>query len=540
MKHFSKPSVESIIFYGFLIVALIPIWSQRFFVTGDGPCHVYNSRVLLDFFLDKHYNFYSPFYTLNRNFDPNWLGHLWLAFFQQSGFAPEMSEKLFLTGYILLFAFGLRFILSQINKESIFLSSIGLLFAWHHLLQQGFYNYSISVALFFWVCGFWLKYRNNMDINKSLVFSILWLVIYSAHPLGVAFSAIFIASSIIIAGVEVSFKENFMSGFTKFFNYAKYAVLSMLPMLGLFSEYLYRKPASHGENGETFEKVLADISRLRALITLNSTERDIAKFVGILIVLIAIGAVALRIFRKKWIFEDFILMFAVAAIWQYFRQAGEHSIELLMPLRIQIFPWLALLFWAATASYPKWIKFSILTSGAIITLAFLYIRLPIHQKASELATEYIDCVPYIKDESVILVLNYDFGGKDFTGKEIANRTWLNIHATDYIGAYRTAIMSDNYEALRPYFPMNWRWQRNMFEQTNKDGINFENQPPRADILNFNRRTGGYNIDYVLIANYDDKFKDHDYTKEIQSQLSDHYTLVYTSPKGKALLYALKK
>jgi hypothetical protein len=210
-----------------------------------------------------------------------------------------------------------------------------------------------------------------------------------------------------------------------------------------------------------------------------------------------------------------------------------------MPLRIQLFPWLALLLWAATAKFPNWSKGIVISLAIIAMTIFLYLRIPTHIKASNLVTEYVDCVPYIRDESVLLVLNYDFSGRDPQGREIANRTWLNIHATDYIGAYRTAIMSDNYEALRSYFPINWHWQRNMFGQTEKDGINFDHRPPRAEILSFNQRTGGSNIDYVLVANYDDQYRDHPYTKEIQAQLEEGYRLIYTSPMGKARLYQRK-
>ena len=92
MKALSHPALERWIFYLLLLAAVAPVWSGRFFVTGDGPCHVYNARILLDYFLGRHFGFYDPFYSLNTNFEPNWFGHLWLAFFQ-AFFAPETAEK---------------------------------------------------------------------------------------------------------------------------------------------------------------------------------------------------------------------------------------------------------------------------------------------------------------------------------------------------------------------------------------------------------------------------------------------------------------
>jgi hypothetical protein len=521
-----------------LLASVAPVWSARFFVTGDGPCHVYNAHVLLDYAFGRHRDFYDPFYFITANFDPNWFGHMGLALFQLV-FAPETAEKLFLTGYVATFGLGLRYLLRQINPQSVFLSSLGLLFVWHHLLMQGFYNYAASIAIFFWVCGYWLKYRDGMTPSRSLVFALLWLILYAAHPMGFAFACIFIACSMLSACVMSVRQDRLFGGMLKLGAYGKSFLLSALPALMLFAEYLYRKPPSQGENGETVANVWTALINLNALVTMNAAERGTAVSVGILVAIFALGAVALRIKQRKWIFEDFIVLFFGIALWQYFRQTGAHSIELLMPLRIQLFPWLALLLWAATAKFPNWSKGIVISLAIIAMTIFLYLRIPTHIKASNLVTEYVDCVPYIRDESVLLVLNYDFSGRDPQGREIANRTWLNIHATDYIGAYRTAIMSDNYEALRSYFPINWHWQRNMFGQTEKDGINFDHRPPRAEILSFNQRTGGSNIDYVLVANYDDQYRDHPYTKEIQAQLEEGYRLIYTSPMGKARLYQRK-
>lgn len=550
MNALSRPAIERGLFYLMLLAAILPVWSGRFFVTGDGPCHVYNARILLDYVQGRHFGFYDPFYSLNTNFEPNWFGHLWLAFFQLF-FAPETAEKVFLSAYVAMFGLGLRYLIRQINPESGFLSVFGLLFAWHFLLQSGFYNYACSIALFFWVCGFWLQYRYALTPLRGLVWALLWLALFSAHPMGLVFAGLFVGCNVLWEGLLKMRNSGWKKGAQLLWQQTQTALLPALPMLVMFAEYIYRKPWPTGANTETLSGVWHQLYTLSALITVRQSERDTVHAISYIAIALALGAVLLYVRRsgigakdvknrEKAISPHFLLLFTALALWQYFRQAGAQSLELLMPLRVQLFPWLGLLLWTAGATFPKWTRQLTLALAAAAMAVLLTHRIPTHQKASDLVEDYMSCLPHIADSSVILVLNYDFNGRYFDGKEVSNRNWLLIHAADYIGAYRTAVMSDNYEALRYYFPFIWRWERDMFRITDKEGMNFDNRPPRADFINFKHRSGGYDLHYVLLLNYDERHYDHDYSREIIGQLEAGYEHVFFSPRGKAELWRLKK
>lgn len=538
MQRLSESMVERLLFGMLLLLALSPVWlSGRFFVTGDGPCHVYNSRVLLDFILGQHRAFYDPFYHLNTKFDPNWLSHICLAALQLV-FSPEIAEKLFLSAYVLLFAFGLRFLLRQINPDSRFLSSVGLLFVWHYLLQAGFYNYALSIALFFWVCGYWMKHRQQWKPGPMLAMAALWVLLYSAHPMGLIFSIVFIGFGLFAEARQSLQQHGARQAWARLRGPGFRLALAAIPMLVLLTAYFLRKPWGADPNISTMAGLATDFFKTKTLITLNSTERDIAKFAGALVGLLLCFAIWQR--RRAWAFADFILLFTGFVLWQYFRQAGAGAMEQALPERIQPFIWLGLLCWMATAQFPKIIIGLAPALAAVVLTAFLTVRIPILQKASALVEDYVSCTQYIDEESVILVLNYDFGGLDFDGHPIANRYPVFMHAADYIGAYRAAIMSDNYEATRSYFPIIWHWQRDMFGQTDKEGVNFDNRPPRADILSYDWRSEGYKIDYVLLLSYDQRFYDHQYSREIMGQLESAYQYVSGSPRGKAELWKRKE
>lgn len=549
MNALSSPAAERRIFYLLLLAAVLPVWSGRFFVTGDGPCHVYNARVLLDFMRGAHIDFYDPFYWLNRHFEPNWFSHLWLAFLQLF-LAPETAEKVFVSGYVLLFGLGLRYLIRQINPESGFLSTFGLLLAWHYLLQSGFYNYACSIALFFWVCGYWLQHRRRMTPARALAWALLWLALYSAHPMGLVFAGLFVGCNILWESGWRIRRDGWKAGALHGWSQTQTAFLPALPMLTLFVEYLYRKPWPTGANTESLWDVWYQLYNLNLLITMSTSERDTVHAIGYILVAITLAAVFFR-FKKQPSPQpidhitpithiDHILLFTAIALWLYFRQAGAQSLELMMPQRMQLFPWLGVLLWSAGAYFPKWARQLTLLLAIVAMGILLAHRIPVHRKASDLVENYMTCLPHINDRSVILVLNYDFNGRDMEGREIANRNWLFMHAADYIGAYRPAIMSDNYEALRYYFPLIWRWDRDMFRITNKEGMNFDNRPPRADFIDFKKRSEGYDLHYVLLLSPREHFSEHPYTYEIREQLNAAYEPVYTSPAGKAELWRLKK
>ena len=113
--------------------------------------------------------------------------------------------------------------------------------------------------------------------------------------------------------------------------------------------------------------------------------------------------------------------------------------------------------------------------------------------------------------------------------------WLFGHVDCYLGTYKDLAISDNYEANFWYFPLVEHWETNMYMQTDKDGINFDHRPPRADINSYKRRTG-QQLDYVLLLSYRDEFASHPYTKEIFGQLDAEYQKTYTSALGRAILY----
>lgn len=72
--------LEKYLFISLIIIFLTPIWGNKYFLTQDGPSHLYNSKILLDFVTSNNLEFYKEYYIVNKQLFPNWFSHIILAF----------------------------------------------------------------------------------------------------------------------------------------------------------------------------------------------------------------------------------------------------------------------------------------------------------------------------------------------------------------------------------------------------------------------------------------------------------------------------
>ena len=529
-----KTPYEPILFTLLLLLALFPIWSVTFFVTGDGPCHLYNSKILLDWYQGEALDFYKPFYFLNPNLDPNWLSNL-IQVPLLMVFPAPVAEKLFFSLYLLLFAGGFRFLCRQINPDAIFLSALGILFAWSHIVMMGFLNNALSLALWFWVLGYWWKIRASRNIFALLGLAFLFFALYLAHPIGLFFAGLSIMAMLLGQFFHQTQQSNWKAALKTMFLQGLKVLLLSLPGLILFAQFILKREW-RPETGPSWIKILDNLVRLTALINLSRAENAVAAAVSIFCILLFAFAIRLRWSERRWLESDGLLVFVVISFGVILFPPSGLMGGLEVPLRMVMIPFIALLLWMATVKFPTWAKQASMGFGLLVTLAFLWVRLPIHWAASDYAKEVYSLRYQIPDHSRILVLNYDWDGHTPEGKIIADKIWLFTHVDCYLGAQSSLVISDNYEANFWYFPTVAHWETNMYTQTDKDGINFDHRPPRADILSFNRRTQGQDIDYVLLLSPQKENDQHPYTVEIMEQLNQAYTKVSTTELGRAVLY----
>ncbi len=532
---FNFQQFETVLFFVLLFVFILPIWWNKYFLTGDGPCHLYNSKVLLDFVTSHNLDFYKQYYQLNENPEPNWFSHVSLAFLLYL-FPGFLAEKIFLTIYVILFAIGLRLLLKAINSKNTYITIMGLLFVFHHPLQMGFYNYSFSFVFFFFSVWYWLKNYPVFKFHQVLLFMGLNLLSYFTHPVGFLLSGLTIGLIVIIEFSILFFKKNERRKalFKKLFKAFLIPFIAFFPAILLMLNYIFRKGLNSFPNPDSFERMYQTFLELTSLVTLTSEEKSLSILVAILFGTTLLYAIGIKIRDRKFNNRDaFFLLFGIILLI-YFNQPGGLAGAGILSIRLQFIPYLMILLWFGNIEFNINYKKFLTLSFFLIGITFSVIRFPHLAKASEAVEEYVSVDKYIDDCSTVLPLSFAHNGKTPEGELIANKIWLFKHASDYLGTGKSLVLFGNYEGVTGYFPILWRPEKNPFVYiSTNEGIEF--QPPSVDILSYPEKTGG-TIDYVITWCLDGEHMEHEYTKKLLVQLAEGYELVFISEHKRTRLY----
>ena len=172
-------SIGYIIVFVMLVLHLLPVWGFKYFPTQDGASHIYNSYVVKEYHKHENYRL-REVYDLNATIFPNWTSHALLVVLLYV-FPPLVCEKIVLTLCIGLLPFSLFYFLNGIAKRNVVFGLLGFLFAYNYLLHMGFYNFVLSMSLFFFAMGYWWRVKDELRLSNIVVIYVLLLVTYLTH-----------------------------------------------------------------------------------------------------------------------------------------------------------------------------------------------------------------------------------------------------------------------------------------------------------------------------------------------------------------------
>ena len=162
-----------------LVIHLLPVWGFKYFPTQDGASHIYNAYVVKEYHNHENYRL-REVYKLNATLFPNWTSHALLVLLLYI-FPPLVCEKIVLTLCIGLLPLSLFYFLNGIAKKNIVFGLVGFLYAYNYLLHMGFYNFVLSMSMFFFTLGYWWRVKDNLRVTNMVVLYILLLATYFTH-----------------------------------------------------------------------------------------------------------------------------------------------------------------------------------------------------------------------------------------------------------------------------------------------------------------------------------------------------------------------
>lgn len=172
-------SIRHIVLIVLLVIHILPVWLFKYTCTQDGPAHVHNAHVLKVYHNHENY-ILREVYERNPTLFPNWTSHALMAGLMFI-FPPLICEKIFFSLCIGLLPLSLLYLLNGVQKGKVLFCLVGFIFAYNYLLHMGFYNFALSVSLFFFALGCWWRCEDKLS-PKALVTVYVWLtVVYLTH-----------------------------------------------------------------------------------------------------------------------------------------------------------------------------------------------------------------------------------------------------------------------------------------------------------------------------------------------------------------------
>ena len=462
-----------------LILHLLPIWIFGYFPSQDGASHVYNALVLKKY--NQHENFkMRDAWKLNITIFPNWLSHIALAALLYI-FPPVLSEKIFLTIAIGMIPVSFFYFLNAVHrgKQGRYLFAwLGFPFAYNYLLYMGFYNFTLSIAFFFFSIGFWWKHKDYMEIKHLCILYVLLLLTYLSHI--VSYGLVVLAMSIAAACIWGSESivetwrirnRNFHDVFNQFRLTIKpffYFLLYMIPIYFVLMEYYLQSMKRHQEGSHRGMEWISDYFwGVKSIVYFSDWNIPINHFLLVILGFAILISIGYRIYRKQKIEKtDAFLAIAIVFTYMFIKAPWGYGPGGWINDRIHIYILLMLAPWLIIDMH-KYLRHTITTLLVIFTLAHCAETAFHHGRISGEIAELVSGAKMIKPHSTFTHRSagwhkseHLYGHYDKAQRKMVMRNEINdvtpfVHSTAFYGVYADDIVHmANYEANYYYFPVN--------------------------------------------------------------------------------------
>lgn len=456
-----------------ILLYILPIWLFKYFPSQDGPSHVYNSFIL------RHYNDpdyrFSEFYEIRKSLIPNWVSHASMMLLMYL-MPPLIAEKVLLTGYIILMAVSMVYLLNAVEGGRTPLVFIGFPFIYNYPLLMGFYNFSLSVALLMFVIGYWWKHFDAFGMKNMVVLGLLLVVLYFCHLLSLIL-ALFSIVTIAILSLAPKFTR---------WRHTLLSLLCMVPSIGLILYYTMMRSTTRDPGIWTLGQLLDYFIRNGSLAYYNQSQIIIGEFsAGMFLALFFYTLIREHLFTREWRFglkfhrKDFLLLLFIAFFVIYLKApdnvsgGGFIKVRLGLLLFLIIIPWLS---W----DMPKLAR--VFTGAAFILLSVIYLAHAsyYHKILSGDVGIYTSGYDAVERNKVTLSLAFKPYGRD-------SRIGVFTHSVGHYGYTTGCIELSNYEATTEYFPTFFK------PDLHKPALRtIEDRPSQVDFAEY-----ASDIDYII-------------------------------------------
>ena len=528
---------EKYLFAALLLLALSIILIPHFYITGDGASHTYNAKILLDYVRNDHRDFYKEFFQINRTLDPNWTGHLIIGFLLE--FLPYwLADKMIQVLYLICFATGFRFLIRSINTENTFLSFLFFPFAFTLAFQEGFYNYSLALALMCWTLGYFIRNRHSIDQPvKQWILCCLLLVTALSHIMPVVYAM----AMILLIWIAENFRLFIPLDFRKLSQHLARFLLLMMPSLLIIVLFMMKRGTAREPHPWSVWQKFTHFLIFFASQSTRHAEIFPAVACGVLLLafLLLLFFTRIRVDVQDKMGQGFVyISMLVMSFCSYLACpqsiGGAGSID----IRLAFLPPFFLILYFATKKWSSVARIIFICCSFFISCTFLIIRFPYVMKASRIGEEIMQASDYITDNSVVLNLHFDYWQQLPGNDSLFHHDGSFLHFSDYLGAMpdKHLILLNNYEAEINYFPVNWQAGKN--PRLSVPGFIQGELPPCGDFHAYEQQVH-HRIDYIIFQNWRQDALLKPCVRSLVADINQDFTKVFDSRHHSIIVFKHK-
>ncbi|HXX35166.1 MAG TPA: hypothetical protein VEM15_11900 [Thermodesulfobacteriota bacterium] len=537
---------ENLLFLVLILAHLVPVWVFQCFPSQDGPTHIENANIILDYF-NPGRSILRDYYILNAHLEPTWLGHAVLAGLMC--IVPIfIVEKIFISGYIVFLPLSIRYALRGIRPDAGFLTFLMFPFIYNYPLHMGFYSFSYSLSVFFFLVGYWIRNHNQLTLRKEIKLAFLSLLLYFCHivSLAMAYAGIALLTGWFILFDLIQHKPeprfDFRVVWKTFGRRVVPLILAFLPTVIVVLMFLSWRGVEFPEVGisRSFHWLLKDLVQMESLVSFQREESFCSIGLGVAFAGLFLYLVASKMRRRRPDRWDGLLVVVLGYLLIYLLAPNAISEGSFITDRLNLFPFFGFVLWFGVQPYLRSVKRGIVVVAIVIAAASLGLHTLKYSELNHYLTEYLSGINLIEPNKTLLPLTFDSRGHGPDGRVLSLKVRPFLHASGYIAARRHVVDFTNYEAgAFNCFPVLFRPNLNPYDHIGIKDRSIVWEPPQVDFLTYAGRTGG-KVDYVLVWGIQERQRNHEATKSIDRQLKKGYELIYISPKtGLMQLYKRK-
>ncbi len=475
------------------------IWLFEHFPTQDGPIHLSNARVFLEYD-NPACSVLPEYYQLKSGVGPNWFSLLSLAGLLKL-FSPEIAEKVFLSAYVLALVGSAYFAILGISRRNRFLLLLVFPFVFNYFVFLGFYNFIFGLPFVFLFLGIVLRSGSRLGWREAGLLALASVLAFFIHPLTML-AAWFMALPPLAAKVILTHPEAGETGkvpsgrlINSLLRRAIPIGMAALPSAGLFLHYWLTHSGSSAVR-QSLLRLARNAVGLGSIITHSRWEVLPSLVLSGSFLVIGVSVLRRGALKGKRASAVGLLIAVIAMFALYFVAPNSAGGGNWINARLLLYPFLTTVLWFACYRFSRRERGGIIVVASLVTLVLLGFHLRSVSSLSAEIEQSLACGADVPANATVLPVSLSRRGRDETGAPISWKAASFGHFAGYVAADRCLVQFDNYAAWKGYFPVSWRSELSPREgRLWPDGP--EGDRPAVNIRKYEELTGG-RVDYVLL------------------------------------------